>query len=180
MSVSKNSQVFYIHGFGSSAKSDTLKLLQKSFPDVIGLTYDHTEPAASIKSLVTKLRGYADKDLIIVGSSLGGWYTEQLTRKIVAQFIMYNPATQPEVTLAKYGVDQEVLFKYKIMGIDKLEPASRTVVISIDDEVIHPAIADIKYKNIADMIYTAGGHRITQEAMDHIVKKIKFLENQLP
>ena len=177
---SSSSQVFYIHGFGSSIESDTLKLLQKYVPDAIGLTYDHNDPAGSIKALTVQLESYADKDMIIVGSSLGGWYTEQLTRKVVAQFILYNPATQPEKTLENYGVPQDVLFKYKSLNINYIAPASRNVIISIDDTVINPIIADRKYKILADMSYTAGGHRMTSEAMDIIVKKIKFLENQIP
>lgn len=180
MSVSKEIQVFYIHGFGSSVNSDTLKKLRESFPDAIGLTYDHTNPSASILNLAKEIRSYNNSDAVIVGSSLGGWYTEQLTNMVVANFILYNPAIQPEVSLAKYGVPQEVLFEYKKCQQTAFVGASRTVIISVDDDVINPANSDNKYKNIADMSYTAGGHRMTSEAMDIIVKKIKFLENQLP
>ena len=172
------SQVFYIHGFASSPKSATLKMLQKEFPSAIGLTYDHTDPAGSISGMMALLQGYAEQDIIIVGSSLGGWYTEQLTRHIVAQFILYNPAIEPEVSLAKYSLSQEVLYRYKSLQLP-LVPASRTVIISIDDAVISPTRTDNRYKNIADMSYTAGGHRMTEEAMSIIVSKIKFLENQL-
>lgn len=31
--------------------------------------------------------------VVIIGSSLGGWYAEQLTDR-VADFILYNPATR--------------------------------------------------------------------------------------
>lgn len=130
--------IFYIHGFGSSIQSDTLKLLQKSFPTAMGLTYDHTTPSASILNLVKQLQTYNDHDLIVVGSSLGGWYTEQLTNHIVANFIMYNPATQPEVTLANYGVPQDVLYEYKRCQKTEMVSNSRNVIISIDDTVISP------------------------------------------
>jgi predicted esterase YcpF (UPF0227 family) len=174
-----NTQVVYIHGFNSSVKSETLSLLQKDFPDAFGLTYDHTDPEASIKLMVNQLRQLRDKNLVIVGSSLGGWYAEKLTPHIIADFILYNPATQPEKSLAQFGVAQETLYLYKYLSPSKLPQASRNVIISIDDEVIDPVLADNKYKNVADMSYTAGGHRMTKEAMDIIINKIKFLENQI-
>lgn len=177
--MSKDTQVFYVHGFASTVKSDTLQKLQKFYPDAIGLTYDHTEPAKSIIQLTIQLQKYNDKNLVIVGSSLGGWYAEQLTKHIVADYILYNPCTEPHKSLAKYSVPSDVLNKYKVRET-QCGPASRTVIISVDDPVIHAAIADNKYKNTADMHYTAGGHRMTEEAMDVIVQKINYLENQLP
>jgi predicted esterase YcpF (UPF0227 family) len=174
------SQVIYIHGFGSSVNSETLKQLKCSFPTAIGLTYDHTNPADSIRNMVSEIRKYASKDVVIVGSSLGGWYTEQLTKYVVADFILYNPSTQPEKALAKYGVSQDDLLKYKSLASYTLPAASRNVILSIDDQVIDPILADVKYKNTAAMTYTAGGHRMTSEAMDIIVKKINYLRNQLP
>lgn len=174
-----NSKIFYIHGFGSSVNSETLKKLQKSFPDAVGLTYDHSEPEASLMSLVAQLQQYANDDLIIVASSLGGWYAEKLTGRIIANYILYNPSTQPEKTLSRHNLSQEILYKYKTLNTNVLPVSSRNVIISIDDETIDPVIADNKYRETADMTYTAGGHRMTPEAMNVIVNKINFLENQL-
>lgn len=172
-------QVIYIHGFNSSVNSDTLKLIQQEFPSAFGLTYDHCDPENSIKMMVKNLREYSSDNLIIIGSSLGGWYAENLTPHIIADFILYNPCTQPDKALSKFGISQDILLQYKYLTSSKLKQASRNVIISIDDEIINPVIADNKYKNTADMSYTAGGHRMTQEAMNIIISKIHFLENQL-
>lgn len=179
MSALIKTQVVYIHGFMSSVNSETLNMIRMQFPTAFGLTYDHTEPESSIAQMVQQLREYSDKNIVIVGSSLGGWYAEKLTSHVVADYILYNPCTIPANSLSKYGVADDVLCKYKSLTDKNLPPASRNVILSFDDEVIDPVIADLKYKNTADMSYTSGGHRMTSVAMGIIIKKIKFLENQL-
>lgn len=177
-----DTQVYYIHGFRSTAESETLQLLRKEFPDAIGLDYDHNDPSGSILAMVIRINSDG-KFPTIVGSSLGGWYTEQLTKRIVGDFIMYNPSTQPEVALARYGLSQEVLYKYKTQSSssNRYSPmSSRTVVLCSDDEVVDPTLADVKYRGNAAMLYTNGGHRMTIDNMKIITDRIKYLENQLP
>ena len=178
-----NTQVYYIHGYGSSVNSETLSMLRESYPDAIGLTYDHNYPYESIVALAKTIN---DKSLtdstypVIVGSSLGGWYTEQLTNLVVGGFIMYNPSTRPEVTIARHGVPQAILLKYKQISFSHTYlSASRTVLLSEDDEIIDHAVAMIKYKNISHVMMTSGGHRMCDANMRLIVDKIKFLENQM-
>lgn len=177
-------KIFYIHGFGSSVDSPTLKMLQKTYPDAIGLTYDHTNPRESVSKLARQVNEYSIGDhVVIIGSSLGGWYAEQLTDRVVADFILYNPATQPWNSLDKYDVDQDVLYKYKEFSTvlrTHTPVASRTLILSSDDEVVDPKFAMVKYMNNANFILTGGGHRMTSKNMDMIVAEIKFLENQIP
>lgn len=177
-------QIFYIHGYGSSVNSDTLKMLQKDFPDAIGLTYDFREPITSIEVLIDFVNSFCSSQEsfpIIIGSSLGGWYAEQLTKHVVADYIMYNPSTSPENTLTKYGLPQAVLFKYKQVSVaSKFLPTSRSVLLSVDDETIDYNNAYIKYKGIADVQLTDGGHRMTEKNMQLIVARINYLRNQIP
>ena len=112
-----STQVFYIHGFASSPESATLKLLRESFHSAIGLTYDHNNPRKSVDEMVKLLESYPDKDIIIVGSSLGGWYAEQLTGRIVAQFILYNPSTEPEVALSACSMDWRAAIRRRSVSL---------------------------------------------------------------
>lgn len=178
MSKFNKTQVVYIHGFNSSVNSDTLKMLQQPFPSAIGLTYDHNEPQTSLKDMVIKLEKFHDSDLIIVGSSLGGWYAEQLTKYIVGKYILYNPAINPEVSLSKYGVSQEVLYKYKSLQTT-LCASNRTVILCSDDDVIDPKDSLVKYKGYAEIVPSTGGHRMTSDNMDLIVDLIEYYKNQL-
>jgi len=175
-------KIFYIHGFGSSPESSTLKLLQETYPQAIGLTYDYTDPFGSLIELSKQVNQYSiGEHVIILGSSLGGWYAEQLTERVVADFILYNPATNPSLSLSKYSVEQEVLYKYKQYQLYRpyLPSASRTVILSEDDEVIDHNVACIKYELSSDIIKTHGGHRMTIDNMKIITDKIKYLGNQI-
>lgn len=170
--------IYYIHGFGSDLNSSTLKLLLEHYPEAIGLTYDHTSPAASIQTLADTLNS-DPADKIIIGSSLGGWYAEQLTAKVVADFILYNPQTEPEIGLAKYSVQQSVLFKYKLVG--KLygsmkRAVSRIVILCEDDTTVPYMIAYNKYYGKSSVILTTGGHRMTPENMLFVADAIKSLQ----
>lgn len=172
-------QIYYIHGYGSSPTTGTVEQLQSYFPDCIGLDYDPTDPQNSIKYMVEVIRSTSkDKQVIIVGSSLGGWYAEQLTPYIVGDYILYNPCTNPEIKLKEFGISDEICSKY-VSNTPKFLPTSRSVLLSIDDEVIDCSAASIKYRYVADIMYTMGGHRMTNTNMNTIVNKINFLKNQL-
>jgi uncharacterized protein len=179
-----DTQIYYIHGFGSTTESATVKMLRKDFPDAIGLDYEHTDPETSIRMLIEFIneKSLADGTFpIIVGSSLGGWYAEQLTEAVVANFILYNPSTQPAVTLSRHGLSQDVLSSYEqISSLRKFLPTLRSVLLSVDDEIIDYQIANNKYKDIASVQLTDGGHRMTEKNMQLIVARIKYLQNQLP
>lgn len=177
-------KIFYIHGFNSSVNSDTLKMLQKTYPDAVGLTYDYENPEASINALAKQVNDVSvGTHVVILASSLGGWYAEQLTDRVVADFILYNPATQPWDTLKKYDVPKLVLNRYERyskMYRPYIPIASRTVILSEDDEVISPKYAKVKYSINTNLVLTTGGHRMTEENMELVVDEIKYLENQLP
>jgi len=180
-----NTKVYYIHGFGSTTESPTIEMLRKEFPDAVGLDYDHNDPELSISLMFNEIiaNDYFKNNVVIIGSSLGGWYAEQLTKYIVADYILYNPATQPEFSLGKYGVEPIVLEKYDILSRssnNSLPVSNRTVILCSDDLVIDPKFANIKYKDRASMIYTTGSHRMTEDNMQIIVSRIKYLQNQLP
>jgi len=169
--------IFYIHGYGSDLNSPTLRQLKELLP-VIGLTYDYNDPESGIKDMIRQIaesKGYPT----VIGSSLGGWYAEQLTKFVAGEYIMYNPATMPQVSLAKYGVKQEALYKYSCISTKSMRPNSRTVVLSMDDDVIDPSFALNKYKNNSQIIETSGGHRMTAKNMDLIVERVKYLQNQI-
>lgn len=177
-------QIYYIHGFGSTPESSTTQMLREHFTDVIGLDYDHNDPVLSICKMIAEINDDAsksDKYPIIVGSSLGGWYAEHLTRYVVADYILYNPSTNPEITLSRHGLSQDVLYKYKsITSPYKFLPTSRSVLLSEDDEIIDYKVALNKYKEIAQVMFTNGGHRMTDENMRLIADRINILKNQLP
>jgi predicted esterase YcpF (UPF0227 family) len=174
-----DTSIYYIHGFGSSKESSTLKMLQEYFPESIGLTYDYLEPENSLRELTEQLQTDPNEK-IIIGSSLGGWYAEQLTTRVLAEFILYNPQTEPEIGLKKYGIPDRVLEKYRQLkeNVGK-KSAPRVVILSTDDTVVPYIAAYNKYRDNSLVQLTTGGHRMTAENMSHIVKAVHFMENSI-
>lgn len=170
-------KIYYIHGYGSSVNSETLKKLQEYYPDAIGLTYDVSNPIHSLSKMASKINSEYEDTPLIIGSSLGGWYAEQLADYVIADYILYNPCISPDVTLAKYGLSDSVLNNYKIK-CGRRSP--RTIVLSMDDEIIDPELTIDKYSDNAAIIKTSGGHRMTDHNMSLIVEQAKYLENQIP
>jgi uncharacterized protein len=152
---------YYIHGFGSSVNSETLKRFVSAGYDVCGLTYDYTNPKDGILNMVSEImNSYDDYDwCIIIGSSLGGWYAEQVSSYVSGDYVLFNPAIDPVETLGKLGVSNEFLSKYRIPF--KFIPTKRTVILATDDEVINYRPTEEIYKNKAKIKYVSGGHRIT-------------------
>lgn len=170
--------IYYIHGFGSNLNSSTLKMLQQHYPDAVGLTYDHTDPGGSIQKMTDQLNS-DPSDKIIIGSSLGGWYAEQLTNKVVADFILYNPQTEPYIGLSKYGIDQSILFLYKAANRFLVRSVSRVVILCEDDETVPCEIAYNKYYGKSSVVLTTGGHRMTKENMLFVADAIHSLQGKL-
>jgi predicted esterase YcpF (UPF0227 family) len=168
--------IYYIHGYGSNLESSTLKSLQKYFP-VVGLTYDYKDPAGGVADMVAKIQE-SDEYPVIIASSLGGWYAEQLTNYISGDFIMYNPSTNPWGSLTKYGVEKEVLDKYAALN-KPMRVVNRSIILSTDDEVIDYKLAVMKYVENSAIEFTTGGHRMTDNNLKIIADEVKFLGAQL-
>jgi len=165
---------FYIHGYNSSIKSETVSKLKEHFPSLVALTYDQNEPEQSIVDLAKQINSYKGM-LVIIGTSLGAWYAERLTKYVSAEFILYNPATDPEKTLQSLGESKEIYSKYS--KITELPKNNRVVILCTDDEVIPYEAAYQTYNNKAKIVLTAGGHRIKE--LNTVLDQLKRLDNTI-
>lgn len=177
---------FYIHGFGSSADSETRKQLEAELGEpVVGLTYDYTEPKNFIvdmfKQIDNHLR-FSDVRIVIFASSLGAYVAQRISYYYQGSiFVLYNPSTKPEDTLGKYGVSQEVLDRYCQLPLEPITSTSvsRIVILSKDDEVLDYKVAEDLFSKSARIVHTTGGHRMTPENIKLLVKEAKFSMNQI-
>lgn len=172
------SNVFYIPGFGSGPDSSTFLELKKLIPEIKILSYDFKNPAASLDDLTAYLSTL--DDVIIVASSLGGWYAEEISKCVICDLVLYNPATMPWVTLSRYGVDSDVLSKYADIANEELNsvlPNRRHVILCTDDEIIDCSAAKNKYSLNASITFMTGGHRSTTESIALMAKKVEYLHN---
>lgn len=172
------SNIFYIPGFGSGPDSSTFLELKKLIPEIKLLSYDFKDPATSVAKLAAHLSTL--DDVIIVASSLGGWYAEEISKSVICDLVLYNPATTPWITLSKYGVDSDILSKYSDAA--SIEPNSvlpnrRHIILCTNDEVIDCSAARDKYSLNANITFTTGGHRSTPESIILMANKVLYLHN---
>lgn len=93
-------KIMYIHGFGSSAQSGTVKLIRETLPNAEVIAYDMPlHPAEAISLLHDKCD--SEHPDLIIGTSMGGMYAEQMYG---IDRICVNPAFQMFDTMKEHGM----------------------------------------------------------------------------
>ena len=96
----KGKKIMYNHGFSSSAASGTVKLIRQTFPNATVVAYDiPLHPADGLALLRQKAE--EEKPDLIIGTSMGGMYTELLYG---FDRILVNPAFQMAQTMKEHGM----------------------------------------------------------------------------
>ncbi len=185
--------IVYLHGFNSSGGSAKAAWLRKHLPDIAVLS--PTYPAHVADEAPTVLRGYfaqrrrehPDEKLLLVGSSMGGFWARYLAPELNAGMVLINPAMNPETGLLKaVGVNRNlatgeeyVLTESQVRalaryGIPKCNPEVPTLVLLDEaDEVIDYHVAEAFYRDCGRVIvYPGGSHQFDHlpEALPDIVR----------
>jgi predicted esterase YcpF (UPF0227 family) len=171
--------IVYIHGFNSSGYGSTATELKKYFPDLVTPTYDALKPCETIKMLL-ELDDSAsdDEDIVLIASSLGGWFAEKIASLRSVDLVLFNPSLEPHTSLKKYNVDTKILDSYHTLALS--EPRNsvrRHVILCEDDEVVPYWKAKEKYHSVASITYTTGGHVMNAENMKIVKSKVEYLIN---
>lgn len=96
----KGKKIMYNHGFGSSALSGTVKRIRQTFPNATVVAFDiPLHPAEGLTFLRQKAE--EEKPDLIIGTSMGGMYTELLYG---FDRILVNPAFQMAQTMKEHGM----------------------------------------------------------------------------
>lgn len=109
--------VLYIYGYSSSPESRTCTALKELLNDanVMSVRYDQTDPEVGLKQLITEA---ANVDLVI-GSSLGGWYTMHVCARLGKPCILINPVIDEALIPTLKRVSSGTSFSKR--SIDKYE-----------------------------------------------------------
>lgn len=182
--------IWYLHGFRSSAKSPKVKALQQAFPSchVRGINYTPHSPVVAEEILINeyeKLIG-KDDDLIVVGTSLGGFWARWLASELPIQSLMINPSLHPDKTLETgeftvYGEFNEMIKvtnkdlqdfnHYKVTS----QPYGKCqVALAMDDEVLDSSSTVKELEGIYPIHkFDTGTHRFTEfERVFPIIEKM--------
>ncbi len=96
----KGKKIMYVHGFASSARSGTVTRLREMLPEAHVVAFDlPIDPHEAIHQLHQKQQ--EEKPDLIVGTSMGGMYAEQLRG---TDRILVNPAFQIADTMGAHGM----------------------------------------------------------------------------
>ena len=123
---------FYLHGFRSSPQSFKARLLQDYFHS-IGKAYKFLCPQLPVspkeamqlaRSLCLNMPSH---ELVLVGSSLGGYYATALAEEFGCRAVVLNPAITPAADLQKYiGMQTtwhtDEAFHFRPEYVDQLKP----------------------------------------------------------
>lgn len=183
-------KIMYLHGFNSNENSATISEIRKEIPDLISISYDYIEAENAFKQInaLIKKTLQDDPDLIIAGTSLGGFWANYFAQKYELICVLINPAIHPSVSLKKAvpqsplpnfitGELKEFTFEnadnYTKFEVPVRTGINRTIVLGRNDEVINYRLTEELYRNKGKIIFTDEGHRI--EDYGRIVRILKEL-----
>ena len=105
--VMKGKKIMYVHGFGSSGQTGTVKRIQEMLPNATVVAEDipihPAEGMAMLKAMTER-----EKPDLIIGTSMGGMYTEMLYGY---DRILINPAFEIADTMGAHGMTGKQVFQ---------------------------------------------------------------------
>lgn len=171
--------VIYIHGYGSSGLTETAQNLKRILANefqVVAPTYDASRPDMGLAILETTFMLLQARSPIVVGTSLGGFFANYLSRKFNVPAVIVNPALSPSTSLQKYGEDSKVLESFKRFET-QIEAQShrpaRVVVLGSRDDVVDPRTNGLLLKDNTETVWLDMGHRIEPAFYDTIADIIR-------
>ncbi len=169
----------YLHGFnsgGNSTKAAVLRELLDPIP-VLAPTYPAHRASVAIRFLrdyIADNRRPHNSRLVLIGSSLGGYYARYLARPLGAAMVLINPAMTPETDLLvrvgrnrnlatgeKYTLSAADVRAFGSFQLDQCDPTVPTLVLLDEgDELLDYRVASSFFSDCARVIvYPGGSHR---------------------
>ena len=191
-------KIMYVHGFGSSAQTTTVTRLQQTFPRSKVIAYDMPiEPHEAIALLKEKCQ--TDRPDLIIGTSMGGMYAEQLNG---FDRILINPALQIADTMQEHGltgkqtffnpradgvqefyVDKPLVKRYRevseqrFAAVDEEERKRVWGLFGDRDELVHTY--DLFLEHYPQAVRFHGEHRISEHAFYRaVVPVVRWIDDR--
>jgi predicted esterase YcpF (UPF0227 family) len=188
----------YLHGFRSSPNSSKAVMTGEAVralttPDNVYEWYCPqllASPKESIDMVVKHIDQSKADRIVIIGSSLGGFYTNYLAEKYQCKGIVLNPAVyaarelEPHVGMMT-AYDSEEPFDFKPEYIDELRalqvehitnPEQYFLIAAKGDELLDWKEMSVFYPGAKQLILDGSDHGITNYA-DHLPAVIEFIEH---
>ncbi|MFT5635225.1 MAG: putative esterase YcpF (UPF0227 family) [Cognaticolwellia sp.] len=168
--------ILYIHGFNSSPLSIKAELTRKFFAK------NHPEinfhcpqlvfsPNAAIKQLEDIIALEPNATWLLMGSSLGGYFSTYLAEKYQTKAVLINPAVKPfelmndylgeqvnPYTQKRYQVKELHIAELKALEQENISKNNYLVMVQTDDEVLDYQQAVEKYRHCQLAVEQGGDH----------------------
>ncbi len=186
--------IIYLHGFQSSTLSIKGQFIQAFCQNQHHVHLpDLNMPPEQVLAHVSEMIECLDQ-VVLIGSSLGGFYATQLVAKHAVPAVLINPAMRPwqlfhdlfgaelpYAVNAKWALDQTQLDQLEQMAVPFVQDADKILVLlQQDDEVLDYREAQRYYSNAAhqSMIMTeANGNHAMDNFADKIPMALQFLSD---
>jgi len=168
-------QLIYIHGFNSSGQSGKARELADIFPDEQVFAPDLPwQPEQAIALLKQLIESHRDEPVLLIGSSLGGYYAQFLGQRFSLPVVLINPALKPVPLLLGSVGEQRNYYTQEVYqlteeAVHSLQPYAvdaasmkKPVLVLLDkgDELIDYRIALDAYQGIGMVkCFDGGSHR---------------------
>ena len=164
-------KIIYIHGFNSGPNTETGNKIKEQYPNTIIANYDFKNAYNARKDLDKIIKDNIKEDILLVGSSLGGFWSNYMSEIYKLPCILINPATNPTLSLFKYlgtNTNYSTNLKYEFTNYDfasyhnfSLVKSNlfKIIILSKNDTVLDYKIAEKFYKNYK-IYYNNDGHSL--------------------
>jgi len=176
--------ILYLHGFRSSPQSTKAKMIRDALA-ARGRPSDYlcpqlpASPRAAAHLIEATARLESADDLVLIGSSLGGYYATWLAERIGCRAVLLNPAIKPYDDLRAYLGTQPVFFSDRTIEVkaeymDELRPLDTPAITrperyfllaATGDELIDWRLMAARYEGCRQRIIDGSNHQITDFAV---------------
>ena len=191
--------IVYLHGFNSGATSGKATWLRQNLPDLTVLsptypTHQADEAPKFLRAYFARVRAEHpnDKKLLLVGSSLGGFWARHLAPELNAGVVLINPGIHPDVELLdvvgpnkneatgeEYVLSEaevEALARCKHPHCDPKVPT--LLLLDEGDDLLDYRVAQSYYRGCGKtIVYPGGSHRF--DHMAEALPEIRRLHDSL-
>jgi hypothetical protein len=181
--------IIYLHGFNSGGQSQKAAWLRRHLAPAVVFAPSYAphrahDAARELRKFIARLKRENPQDprLLLVGSSLGGFWAQYLAPKFGAAMVLINPSLRPDESLARHvgryrneatggetvltADDVAALRHYRVEPCDPRVPT--LVLLDRGDEVLDFRIAEGAFHGCgATRVYPGGSHRF-----DHLAEAL--------
>jgi hypothetical protein len=181
--------IIYLHGFNSGGRSHKATWLREHLAPVPVFAPDYPAHRARdalriLRKFIRRLRreNPQSRTLMLIGSSLGGFWARRLAPEFGARMVLINPSIRPDETLARHtgryrneATGEETVLTpedaraLKAHCVGPCNPAVPTLLLlDTNDEVLDYRIAEAALRGCGKtIVYPGGSHRF-----DHLAEAL--------